>query len=312
VLAFCCEASPLAHQNRHTTANFITLFIPAEMVVLKELFMSAAVPAQQMSFGAFVQAATAVQLLNHGRNWEIFLHGCSLGFADGSLETALAQVHEREVNNALYANSPDAPEWMKADMPSAAVLADHPQVAARFPGVFAMFGSQQAADPRNVPLDHQQFNAYIEQCFSEMDASLRDLVVCPAGHAWKQAGRPLRWNDGDPLRSTLNGASFFIAPALANEHDEHQFGIEVRYFWQRRTLQRNDSTEAFGDDHHGVTLWVSQGRPFARMSKCLLDQSASFFYADEILALATQVAAAISTALSQSVCTGVESTPSLA
>lgn len=95
--------------------------------------MSAAVPAQQMSYGEFVQAAMATLLLNHGLNWEIFLHGCSLGFADGSLEAALAQVHEREVNNAFYANSPDAPEWMKADMPSAAVLADYPQVAAGFP-----------------------------------------------------------------------------------------------------------------------------------------------------------------------------------
>ena len=274
--------------------------------------MSAAVPAQQMSYGEFVQAAMATQLLNHGRNWEIFLHGCSLGFADGSLEAALAQVHEREVNNALYANSPDAPEWIKADMPSAAVLAEYPQVSARFPDVFAMVGSQQAADPRNVPLDYQQFNAYIEQCFSEMDASLRDLVVCPAGHAWKQARRTLRWNDGDPLRSTLNGVSFFIAPALANEHDEHQFGIEVRYFWQRRTLQRNDKTEAFGDDQHRVTLWVSQGRPFAGMSNSLLDQSASFFYADDIHALATQVSAAIRTALSRSVCTGVASESSSA
>ncbi|RZI60563.1 MAG: hypothetical protein EOP14_00690 [Pseudomonas sp.] len=274
--------------------------------------MSAAVPAQQMSYGEFVQAAMATQLLNHGRNWEIFLHGCSLGFADGSLEAALAQVHEREVNNALYANSPDAPEWIKADMPSAVVLAEYPQVTARFPGMLAKVSSQQAADPRNVPLDHQQFNAYIEQCFSEMDASLRDLVVCPAGHAWKQAERALRWNAGDPLRSTLNGASFFIGRTLANEQDVHQFGIEVRYFWQRRTLQRNGRTEAFGDDQHRVTLWVSQGRPFAGMSKSLLDQSASFFYADDVPALAIQVAAAIRTALSRSVCTGVESTPSLA
>lgn len=274
--------------------------------------MSAAVPAQQMSFGEFGQAATAVQLLNHGRNWEIFLHGCSLGFADGSLETALAQVHEREVNNALYANSADSPEWMKADMPSDAVLAEYPQVAARFPDVLAKVGSLPAADPRNAPLDHQQFNAYIEQCYSEMDALLRDLVACPAGHAWKHAGRALRWNAGDPLRSTLNGASFFIGRTLANEHDEHQFGIEVRYFWQRRTLHSNGRTEAFGDDQHRVTLWVSQGRPFAGMSKSLLDQPASFFSADDIRALASQVAAAIRTALQKHVPAHVASAIALA
>ena len=64
-----------------------------------------------------------------------FPNGSSLGFADGSLQTALVQVHERAVNNALYANSPDAPEWMKADMPSAEVLAEHPHVADRYADV---------------------------------------------------------------------------------------------------------------------------------------------------------------------------------
>ncbi len=260
--------------------------------------MSAVVPAQQMPFGEFAQAATATQLLNHGRNWEIFLQGCSLGFADGSLEAALAQVHEREVNNALYANSPNAPEWMKADMPSVAVLAEYPHVAARFPDVRAMVDGRQAADLRDVPLDHQQFNAYIEQCFSEMDASLRELVACPAGHAWKRLGKPLLWNDGDPLHSTLNGASFFIGRAVVDEHDEHQFAIEIRYFWQRRTLQRNGRTESFGHDQHRATLWVDQGRPFAGMTKSLLEQSASFFHADDTKTLATQVAATIGTVLS--------------
>ena len=109
------------------------MFIPAEMAVLKELFMSAAIPAQQMSFGEFVQAAKATQLLNHGRNWEIFLHSCSLGFADGSLEAAMAQAHEREVRQCVHANSPDAPEWMKADIPSVAVLAEYPQWQRDFP-----------------------------------------------------------------------------------------------------------------------------------------------------------------------------------
>ena len=274
--------------------------------------MSAVVPAQQMSFGEFIQAATATQLLNHGRDWEIFLHGCSLGFADGNLEAALARAHECEVNNALYANSPGTPEWIKAAMPSIAVLAEYPQVAARFHDVLAMVGGQQATDPRDVALNHQQFNAYIEECFSEMDASLRDLVVCPAGHAWKRVGRPLRWNGGDPLRSTLNGASFFIGRALADEHDEHQFAIEVRYFWQRRTLQRNDRTEAFGDGQHRVALWVSQGRPFAGMGKSLQDQSASFFYADDIKALAGQVAAALGQALLKTVRAEVASTTALA
>lgn len=113
--------------------------------------MSMTIPVQQLSFNQFVQAATVTQLFNHGRNWEVFLNGCSLGFADGSQEAALAQVHEREVNNALYANSPDAPKWMQAAMPSAAVLAAYPHLAARFADVPANVNNQQNPDPGNAP-----------------------------------------------------------------------------------------------------------------------------------------------------------------
>lgn len=274
--------------------------------------MSAPTPAQQMSLAMFVQAATAIQLVNHGRNWEVFLNGCSLGFADGSLEDALAQVHEREVNNALYANSPDAPEWMKADMPSTAVLAEYPHVAARFPDVLALASSHQAADPRDEPLSHPQFNAYIEACFAEMEGHLRSRVGLPARHDWKPTGRELRWNGDDPLRSSLHGASFFIALSPSDASDAHQIAIEVRYFWQRRTLQRNGETEAFGDDQHRVMLSVEQGRPFAGMTKSLLEKSALFFYADDIPTLATQVATAIGEALPSAVHNGVGSMPALA
>jgi hypothetical protein len=261
--------------------------------------MKAAKSAQQMTFGEFAQAAQATQLLMHGRRWEVTLKGSSLGFADGSLQTALVQVHERAINNALYANSLDAPEWMKADMPSAEVLAEYPHVADRYADVLPVVRRDQKVDPRDVPLNHQQFSAYIEKSFSQMDGLLRTLVVLPAGHAWIRLKNELRWNINDLLRSTLYGSSFFIGLAPADEHDEHQSAIEVRYFWQRRTLQRKGRTESFGDDQHRVTLWVDQGRPFAGMTKSLLDQSASFFYADDAKTLATQVAAAIGTALSK-------------
>lgn len=258
--------------------------------------MSMTIPVQQMSFNQFVQAVTVTQLVNHGRNWEVFLNGCSLGFADGSQEAALAQVHEREVNNALYANSPDAPEWVQAAMPSAAVLAAYPHLAARFPDVPAIVSNQQNPDPRDVPLSVQQFNAYIEKSVSEMDRHLRDFITLPAGHAWRRAGRELRWNSNDPLRSTLHGASFFIGLALADDDDAHQFGIEVRYFWQRRTLQGNGKGEVFGDDQHRVILWIEQGRPFAGMTRSLLAQSASCFYADDIKVLVNDVAKVINAA----------------
>lgn len=98
---------------------------------------SAAILPQHMPFAQFANAAQVNTLYQHGRDWEIFFNGVSLGFADGTREVALAQVHKREVNNALYANLPDAPEWLKAEMPSIAVLAEYPQVVSRFPDVLA-------------------------------------------------------------------------------------------------------------------------------------------------------------------------------
>jgi hypothetical protein len=170
--------------------------------------MTAAKSAQQMSFGEFAQAAQATQLLVHGRRWEVSLNGSSLGFADGSLQAALVQVHERAVNNALYANSPDAPEWTKADMPSAEVLAEYPHVADRYADVLPVGRRDQEVDPRDVPLNHQQFNAYIEKSFSQMDGHFRTLVALPPGHAWIRLKNEMRWNVNDPLRSTLYGSSF--------------------------------------------------------------------------------------------------------
>lgn len=261
--------------------------------------MTPSLLAQQMSRNAFIQVAQATELVNHGRNWEVFLNGCSLGFADGSREAALAQVHQREVNNALYANSPDAPSWMHAVMPSAEVLAEYPDVLKRFPDVDKMVRCYQEVDPREVLLTHQQFNAYIEQCSEAMDKHLRNHMTLPAGHDWKRRDYDLRWNGNDPLRSTLHGLSFVIGPALANNHDERQLAIEIRYFWQRRTLHEDGRTESFGGDRHRVALWVSQGRPFTGMTKNLLAQPALFFYADEVDVLAIEVAAAIGNALSE-------------
>jgi hypothetical protein len=253
-----------------------------------------------MSFIEFAGEVQITRLFQHGRHWEIFLNGASLGYGDGSQEEALAQVHQREVNNALYANSPDAPDWMEAAMPTPEVLAEYPQIAARFPGVVAN-GSSKTADPKEIPLSHEQFNAYIEKSFFAMDDCLRQRIAIPSGHAWLRIGQPLRWNMNDPLRSSLSGASLFIGLVPANAQDEHQFSVEIRYFWQRRTLQRPGKAEVFGEDRHRAIVWVEQGRPFAGMQKSLLAQSASFFYADTIAALADEVAAAVNVALANAV-----------
>lgn len=89
--------------------------------------------AHMVKFEVFVKEAEVVKLENHGRDWETFFRGQSLGFSDGSIDQALRMTHEREVNNALYRHSKDAPDWMAASpMPPAEVLAEYPEVVARF------------------------------------------------------------------------------------------------------------------------------------------------------------------------------------
>jgi hypothetical protein len=162
-------------------------------------------------------------------------------------------------------------------------------------------GSSKTADPREVPLSHHEFNAYIEKAFFAMGDCLRQRIAIPTGHAWLRVGQPLRWNMNDPLRSTLPGAPLFIGLAPADEREELQLSVEIRYFWQRRILQRQGKTEVFGEDRHRAIVWVEQGRPFVGMQKSLLAQSASLFYADTVPLLADVVASAVNAALTEAI-----------
>lgn len=90
-------------------------------------------PAQHLSLLDFVRVAEAIRLQGHGRGWEVFLGGRSLGFADGTHAQALLQAHRREVNNALYANDTGAFEWIWMELPTAAVLNRYPDLRELFP-----------------------------------------------------------------------------------------------------------------------------------------------------------------------------------
>ncbi|MGY6258871.1 hypothetical protein ACXIVK_36090 [Paraburkholderia caledonica] len=89
---------------------------------------------QQLSFFQFCEFARIEPLTNHGRVAEVFFHGASLGFVDANGIAGLMQAHKREVNNALYARSGDAPEFMSdRALPAAAALAEYPDLRAKFP-----------------------------------------------------------------------------------------------------------------------------------------------------------------------------------
>lgn len=93
----------------------------------------------EMTLAEFSRFAEVVKLENHGRQWEVFFRGERSGFCDApTIEGALREAHAREVNNALYWNTPEAklPSNMKRPaIPPANVLAEYPEVCARFADV---------------------------------------------------------------------------------------------------------------------------------------------------------------------------------
>ncbi|MBK4738739.1 hypothetical protein [Noviherbaspirillum pedocola] len=149
-----------------------------------------------------------------------------------------------------------------------------------------------------VPMSRDQVDAYVRACHAEMTRRLRSYVPVPAGHVWNIAHDALAWFLGDAIQSTVSGTPFFINRAQGDEHDDKQFSIEVRYFWQQRTLKKNGKTEMVGsNDRHKVILWVRKGKLFAGQNHSLLECDAAFLYADSVADIATQVAVAIARAL---------------
>lgn len=93
---------------------------------------------QQITLKEFAETATLSPLVNHGRKAEVFYGGQSLGFVDAFGIEGLRQAHKAEVNNALYANTPGAPDFLARPLPSAAALADYPELVALHPEAAAL------------------------------------------------------------------------------------------------------------------------------------------------------------------------------
>lgn len=81
----------------------------------------------------FAATAQAVELVNHGRRWDVKFGSTYSAFSDQvTAEAAIADVHRAAVNNALYLNAYPIGDT-KPDMPPAEVLAQYQDVVARFP-----------------------------------------------------------------------------------------------------------------------------------------------------------------------------------
>lgn len=100
--------------------------------------------AQLLPFWMFSKIANPIKLVNHGRQWEVFIGFESLGFSDAiTKEEAKLEVHKREVNNALYAHENDDPLRMEKVLPSALVLDEYPDLKVKFPNASQMVEEQR-------------------------------------------------------------------------------------------------------------------------------------------------------------------------
>jgi hypothetical protein len=89
----------------------------------------------EMRLSDFINHATVQPLVNHGRRFEVFFDGKSMGFCDSN--SPICEAHAREVNNALYANTKHGHEFMgKTTMPPQEVLDGYPDICAKFPELF--------------------------------------------------------------------------------------------------------------------------------------------------------------------------------
>lgn len=91
--------------------------------------------AHELTLEQFTSQVRVTKLVDHGRRWSVALPGRYVCFSDAATaEGAIADAHQGAVNNALYLNTPDAPDLgSKPSIPPAAVLAQYPDVVALFP-----------------------------------------------------------------------------------------------------------------------------------------------------------------------------------
>nr|WP_317623546.1 zincin-like metallopeptidase domain-containing protein [Bordetella pertussis] len=102
----------------------------------------------ELTLAQFAGQATAQELTNHGRKWEV-RHGDYSAFSDAATaEEAIADVHRGAVNNALYLNTPESrsASLPGSSFPPAAVLAEYPDLVEKFPDAVPApeLGQQQA------------------------------------------------------------------------------------------------------------------------------------------------------------------------
>jgi N12 class adenine-specific DNA methylase/antirestriction protein ArdC/phage/plasmid primase-like uncharacterized protein len=103
-------------------------------IAAQDILKSYQFVAHEVTSDVFLTVAVATPLVNHGRQWEVFVGEQSFGFSDGiTSDDAMREVHKREVNNALYSLSNDnAGNVDVKSVPPDRVLNEYPDLLEKF------------------------------------------------------------------------------------------------------------------------------------------------------------------------------------
>jgi hypothetical protein len=201
----------------------------------------------EMTFAEFSDAARAEKLgPGHGRQWEVVIGKTSLGFADGpTVAGALRQVHQREVNNALYDNQPGAfrpQDNPPKTMPPPHVLAEYPGLQTKFAEVIArsqpaeespIANAQAQVDAPPVSADSAPGRSLFCRKVSNVEDLCDGLVTLPGSGQQRAAGvrvvedKKLSQSDYDKFTADFFASQLWLAGKGGLDEDGTRHVIQV-------------------------------------------------------------------------------------
>jgi putative DNA primase/helicase len=143
-------------------------------------------PAQphELTLAQFSGLATAQELTNHGRRWDV-RYGDYSAFSDAATaQEAIADVHHAAVNNALYLNTAEARSagLTASTLPPVAVLAEYPDLVDKFPDV-----ARQVQQPSEIQVATMQTREHQLEEVNTMAAKLLDGFPADAAQGIRRA-----------------------------------------------------------------------------------------------------------------------------
>jgi len=176
----------------------------------------------ELTLAQFSSLASAQELTNHGRRWDV-RYGDFSAFSDAATaQEAIADVHHAAVNNALYLNTAEArsASLTASTLPPAAVLAEYPDLVEKFPDA-----ARQAQQPTEMQVAIMQTR----------EQQIEGVMAALGAAGWMRA-------DGAAIASksfdTVNGAN--DALAFLTRGDGFNRTLQFQYISEGRNVTEAD------------------------------------------------------------------------